>query len=244
MKRLSLIALFLALFAGAVVVAQQKKSEPTVQAQPTKTEQTTTATGTRRPGQELAEESKKAEGEDEDAAFKYSASVRWFASHTGMSKEAAYWVFLVINFLIIAVLVVWGWKKSVPAMFRTRTQTIQRGMEDARAASEEAQRRLADVEARLAKLDSEIAAMRSTAERDGKAEEERLRASAEEERKRIVDGAEQEIAAAAKQMRGELKRYASELAVGLAEKKIQVSAADDEALLQRFTEQLAEDGKQ
>ncbi len=245
MKRILQVAVLLTLLAGAVAFAQEA-AKPNAPAQPQQTEpqkKETGGQGLKTSGQELAEESKKAEGEDEDASFKYSASVQWVAKHTGVSKEAAYWIFLIINFVIIAGVIAWAWKQNVPAMFRTRTQTIQRGMEDARAASEEAQRRLADVEARLAKLDAEIAGMRSAAERDGAAEEQRLRASAEDERKKIVLGAEQEIAAAAKQMRGELKRYASELAVRLAEKKIQVTPADDEALLRKFTEQLTEDGK-
>jgi F-type H+-transporting ATPase subunit b len=247
MRRLLRILVVLLALAGAAAFAVQT-NEPSVQAQPTQTEpqkEQTTSAGPRRAGQELAEESKKAEGEgNEEEAFMFSASVRWFAEHTGLSKEAAYWLFLVINFVIVAWFIVWAWKKSVPTMFRMRTQSIQHGMQEARVASEDAQRRLADVEARLAKLDSEIEAMRAAAERDGAVEEQRLKASAEEERKRIVDGTEQEIAAVAKQMRGDLKRYASELAIGLAEKKIQVTPADDEALLRRFTEQLAKDGKE
>ena len=58
-----------------------------------------------------------------------------------------------------------------------------------------------------------------------------------------MQGAEQEIAAAARLARGELKSYAAELAVSLAEKKIEVSAATDRALVREFTDQLGEDGK-
>ena len=226
----------------SVVAFGQKKPEPTKPAQPTQTEPTKTEPQKKEtPGETLAEKSKEAEGGDEDAAFKYSASVQWFASHTGMSKEAAYWLFLLINFAIIAGLIVYMWRKNIPGMMRTRTDTIKKGMDEARAASEEATRRLADVEARLARLDNEIATMRSAAERDGAAEEARLKAAAEEERKKIVSGAEQEIAAAAKQLRGEIKRYAAELALDLAAKRIKVSEDDDEALLQRLTEQLTEE---
>jgi F0F1-type ATP synthase membrane subunit b/b' len=71
-----------------------------------------------------------------------------------------------------------------------------------------------------------------------KAEETRLQASIEEERKKIVLGSQQEIEAAAAQARRELKIYAADLAVSLAEKKITVDEATDKALVRSFSEQI------
>src|SRR3954466_15602121 len=54
-------------------------------------------------GKELAAETKEAAGEesgDEEARFKESASVKWFAKITGLPLKSAYWVAIVINFLI------------------------------------------------------------------------------------------------------------------------------------------------
>ena len=83
-------------------------------------------------------------------------------------------------------------------MFRDRTASIQQAMQEARQASEEANRRLAEIEARLSRLDAEIGGMREAAEKEAAAEEVRIKAAAAEDARKIVESAEQEIAAAAK----------------------------------------------
>ena len=183
-----------------------------------------------------------AEG-DEEAEFKQSPSVKWLAKLTGLSPSAAYWVSTILNFVIVAVVLVVFLKSPMANFFRERTAGIQKSMEEARRASEEAGRRLAEIEARLAKLDAETAEMRSAADREAGKEEQAARAAAEEAKAKIVKGAEQEIAAAARLARGGLKSYAAELAVSLAEKKIQVNAATDRALVREFLDQLGKGGK-
>ncbi|HZD93591.1 MAG TPA: ATPase, partial [Candidatus Sulfotelmatobacter sp.] len=74
------------------------------------------------------------------------------------------------------------------------------------------------------------------------AEEQRIQATSEEERRRIVSSAQQEIDMAANAARRELKSYAAELAVDLAEKKIRVDQNRDEALVREFTARLGKDG--
>lgn len=184
-----------------------------------------------------------AKEEDEHAQFKESASVQWLAKTTGLSPNAAYWLSTVLNFVIVAVLLVVLLKSPMATFFRERTLGIHKGMEEARRASEEAGRRLSEIEARLARLDAETSTMRATADLEAGREEEAARAAAEEAKARIVHGAEQEIAAAARLARGELKSYAAELAVTLAEKKIQVNAATDRALVREFVDHLGEDSK-
>lgn len=189
-------------------------------------------------GAELAETSRRAAQEDENAQFKQSASVRWLASLTGLSPNSAYWVAILFNFVVVAGAIVIVSKSSLPAMFRTRTASIQRGIEEARQSSQDAQRRLHDIETRLGKLDSEIASMRSSAETEAAAEEARIRAATEEEGHKIAEAAAQEIEAAARLARRELTAYAADLAVSLASKRIQVDAATDRALVRGFVEQL------
>jgi F-type H+-transporting ATPase subunit b len=192
---------------------------------------------------ELVKEEREASGEgDETAQFKYSPSVRGIAKLTGLNLEQAYWLCVVLNFAVIAGLIAWAWKKNVPAMFRNRTAAIQKAMHDARAASEDARQRLAQVEARLAKLDSEIAQLTANAEREVAAEEERIKAAAAEDGRKIVQTVEQEIAAAAKNARRELTAYAADLAVGLAGKQLRVDAATDQGLVSDFTRQLTGNG--
>jgi F-type H+-transporting ATPase subunit b len=188
---------------------------------------------------ELAKQSREAAAEDEQAQFKHSWMVLWVAKVTGLSLDNAYWLCVVLNFAIVAGAIVYFSKKNLPGMFRNRTAFIQKAMQEARQASEDANRRLAEIETRLSRLDSEIAGMRATAEKEAVAEEARIKAAAEEDGRKIVESAGQEIAAAAKLARRELTTYAANLAVSLAARQIEVDAATDQALVQGFARELS-----
>lgn len=199
-------------------------------------------------GRELVEATKASEGEesekeDQTTGLKHSSSVQWIAKKTGMSVEAAYWIAMLINFAIVFAAIGALMKSQLPSYFRTRNEAIQRGILEARAASEDAQRRLADIETRLAKLDTEVAQIRSEAEKESAGEEARIRAAAETDAKRILEAAEQEIEAAGRQARRDLKGLAADLAVDLAARKIHVDAAMDESLVKNFVAQLGRDGR-
>jgi F-type H+-transporting ATPase subunit b len=160
------------------------------------------------------------------------------AKWTGMSLAHAYWLSVLLNFAVIAAVIAWAGRKYLPGMFRDRTASIQKAMQEAQKASEEARRRLAEIESRLMKLDVEIGMMRDAAEKEAAAEEERIQAAAEEDARKIVQSAEQEIAAAVKTARRDLTAYAADLAVGLAQKQIHVDAATDQAIVRNFSGQL------
>ena len=192
--------------------------------------------------QELVRESREAAGEDENAQFKHSPSVQLVSKLTGLSLEHAYWVCVVLNFVVVALVIVWLSKKNLPEMFRTRTASIQKAMEEARKASEEANRRLAGIESRLSQLDIEIGEMRAVAEKEAAAEEQRIKAAAEDDARKIVESAEQEITAVARAARRELTSFAADLAVSLAKKQIQIDAATDQKLVDNFAQQLQTNG--
>jgi len=192
--------------------------------------------------QELVRESREAAGEDENAQFKHSPSVQLVSKLTGLSLEHAYWVCVVLNFVVVALVIVWLSKKNLPEMFRTRTASIQKAMEEARKASEEANRRLAGIESRLSQLDIEIGEMRAVAEKEAAAEEQRIKAAAEDDTRKIVESAEQEITAVARAARRELTSFAADLAVSLAKKQIQIDAATDQKLVDNFAQQLQTNG--
>jgi F-type H+-transporting ATPase subunit b len=195
------------------------------------------------PDRRLAEASNEAAGEgEENAEFKYSPSVRWLAGLLHVSPRTTYWIGNLVNFGVIALVIVVVWRANVPGMFRSRTQGIQKAMVEARAASEDASRRLREIESRLARLDAEIAAMQQQAEREAAGEEEKILAAADADARRVVDSAEQEIAASAKAARRELTAYAAELAVSLAQKRIQVEPQADRELVRSFAEELGGDG--
>jgi len=191
-------------------------------------------------GQQLARETREAAGEEDDtAAFKSSPSVVFLARITGLDLRHAYWLAVLLNFIVIAAVLFWAARKYMPGAFRARTAAIQRAMEEARRASEDANRRLAGVEARLAKLGDEISAMKASGEADLAAEEARIKAAAEEDARKIVESAEQEIAAAAKAAHRDLTSYAADLAISLAKKQIHVDPATDSSLVRNFSDRLA-----
>ncbi len=192
------------------------------------------------PGRELAHESREAAGEEKDEMdeFKHSPSVQLISRLTGLNLQQSYWLSVVLNFAVIAGVIVWASRKYLPGIFRDRTAAIQKAMQEAQMASEEARRKLAEIESRLMKLDGEIGMMRNAAEKEGAAEEARIQAAAQEDAKKIVASAEQEIAAAAKAARRQLTAHAADLAVGLAQKQIRVDAATDQALVRNFAGQL------
>jgi F-type H+-transporting ATPase subunit b len=192
------------------------------------------------PGRQLAQQSREAAGEEKDEMeeFKHSPSVEMISRITGLNLQQAYWASVLLNFVVIAALIIWAGRKFLPGIFRDRTTAIQRAIEEAKKTSEEARRKLAEIESRLQKLDVEIGMMRDAAEKEGAAEEARLKAAAEEDARKIIAAAEQEIEAATKAARRQLTAHAADLAVSLAQKQIHVDAATDQALVRNFSSQL------
>jgi len=245
--RLSLrlvLALLLVTFVGVMARSQQQPVPQKQQSAQPKAEPSAQGNEAEAgPEEELDEASREAAGEDSTAEFKHSATVRWLAHVTGLTPFAAYWVFVAFNFAVIVVLLAVIMKSKLPAAFRARRENIQKALAEARAASEDAQRRLKQIESRLAKLDTEIASMVTAAESEAQKEATRIQAAAEEEKRKIVETAEQEIAAAARLARTQLRAYVSELAVTLAEKRIQVNDSTDRELVRAFVDQLGQNGK-
>ena len=155
-----------------------------------------------------------------------------------MNSEQAATAFEVFNFVVLAAFLGWILAKALPKTFRTRTGAIQKKLVDARSATEEATARLNNVEGRLSRLDAEIAALRAQAEESAAAEEQRMRASVEDERGKILAAAEQEITQATMQARRQIQIFAADLAIDQAAKKLVVSAETDRLLVQEFARRL------
>jgi F-type H+-transporting ATPase subunit b len=185
---------------------------------------------------------KEATEASESDAMRNSPMVRWIAKYKGLSNNAAYWLCVLLNFAIVFFSLAFLLRKKLPGVFRSRTALIQQRLEEARKTSEEARQRLNEVEGRLARLDVEITDMRREADENAQAEEKRVLAGVANERRRIMESAEQEIAMAANAARRDLKAYAAEPAVALAEKKIKVAKDTDQSLVRKFTTHLGKDG--
>ena len=217
-------------FAGPPSFAQEHESSQTQ------------AAGKQTIGGELAKESREAAGEDKNEALKHAPAVQWISRKTGLSVHGAYLLVVVLNFAIIAGILFYFGRKFLPGVFRNRTAHIQKAMEEARKASADANRRLSEIEARLTRLDVEIGTMQANAEKEMEAEEHRIASATQEETRKIVESAEQEIAAATKLARRDLKAFAADLAVTLASKQIHVDSKTDQALVEQFARELTQNG--
>ncbi len=178
---------------------------------------------------------------DENEAYKHSAMVQKMGGMLGMSTDTAATVFEIGNFAVLALGIGFVLVKTLPKTFRDRTSAIQKDLVDARTATEQASLRLNSVEERLSKLDGQIAEMKAQAEKDAVVDEARIKASVEDEKKKILAAAEQEIAAASMHAQRQLQQYAAELAIEQAAKKLVISAETDRLLVQNFARRLGVD---
>jgi len=124
------------------------------------------------------------------------------------------------NFLILAAGLGYLIGKSVPPLFRKQSDEIQAALAEAAKIKREAAAYAASVEARLANLQREIESLRQDAHREMTAEGDRMRTETERHLQRIQEQSVQEIALMTRAAKDELRKYAAELAVGLASDRI------------------------
>ena len=137
---------------------------------------------------------------------------------TGEHSNMAVWGWL--NFALLAGGLGYVIRKNAGPYFATRSREIRKGMIEAEEARTEAEAKVAEVDQRLASLEAEIEALRRDARQEAEAEAERIQREAAGEMAKIQMRLAEEIAAAGKGARLELRRHAAEVALGLAEQKI------------------------
>jgi F-type H+-transporting ATPase subunit b len=146
----------------------------------------------------------------------------------------------IANFAILAGLIGWFIGKNAGPFFAARTESIRKDLDESQRQNQDAQARAGEVEKRLAHLEADIAALRAESQQEIQAETERLRARTTEDIAKIRSHGEQEIASAGKAARLELKQYAAELAVSLAQEKIRarMTPSVENELVQGFVQNL------
>jgi F-type H+-transporting ATPase subunit b len=180
---------------------------------------------------------------DENDQYRKSKAVIAIGRHLGLNPDQSATAFELLNFIILAGTLGYLAAKILPKAIRGRNDAIHRHIREAEVATRDARERLKSVEQRLSRLDDEIGSMRSNAEQDAAREEQRFRASVEEEKRKILAAAEQEIAAATIHAQQLLKQHAAELAIEHAARKLVVSAETDRLLVQGFAERLTGEKK-
>jgi F-type H+-transporting ATPase subunit b len=148
------------------------------------------------------------------------------------------WKFL--NLLVFVAAMIYLLKRPLTDAFRARREAIRRDLLSARAERDESLARLAEVQQRLDRLDSEVASIQEQSRTEGQVERERIARDTELEVLKLREQAQREIIGAGKVARHELRRFAAQQSVTLAEELIrrEIRVEDDVKLIDMNVEQL------
>lgn len=162
------------------------------------------------------------------------------AQEGGESGGMKFWEWA--NFIVLAGGLGYIIGKYAGPAFDARSRKIRQEIIEAREMKEEADARAASVERRLANLEAEIAALRAEAHQEERVELSRYGQQTAAEIAKIQARAEEELAAAGKAARMELKGHAAKLALDLAEAKLRarMTPEAEDALLGGFVRHLDE----
>ncbi len=126
----------------------------------------------------------------------------------------------IVNFLILASLLGWLIRKHAGPFFAERSESIVKDIAGARRKLAESEARAKAIDERLARLGLDIDGLKAKARAEMALEHDRIERETGARLKKVFLLADQEMVAATKAARTELKAYTAQLAVELAEKKI------------------------
>ena len=131
-------------------------------------------------------------------------------------------------------------KVKLGEAFKTRRETIKQELAKAQQERDAALTQLKAVEERLARLDSEVATIQEQSNREASDERERIAKATEVEIAKLGEQAKRDIESAGKTAKHELRNYAAETSVRLAEEIIrrEMRPEDDARLIQRNVQEL------
>jgi F-type H+-transporting ATPase subunit b len=144
------------------------------------------------------------------------------------------------NFAILAAGLGYLISRSAPAFFRSRSGSIQKGIAEAQQVKHDAEQQAAATAARLAALGADIEKFRTEARAEMQREGDRIQQETARHLDKVREQAAAEIEAAGKVARRELKSYAAELALNLAERRIRgfLDPATEAVLVEGFVNDL------
>ena len=132
-------------------------------------------------------------------------------------KEGRDFLYKFINLSLLVGALAYLLRKPVAEFFSGRSASIRKGLDEGRKALETSQAQLKTVEEKLRHLEEEIAAFKASAGREMEAEGQRLELAEAQEVEKILQAARTQTEIALRAAKVELKSYAAEQAVQLAE---------------------------
>ncbi len=146
----------------------------------------------------------------------------------------------VFNLALFVGVLIYVLRRPVGESLRMRREGIRQELKRAQEERDAANAKLKEVDIRLANLDREVAMVREQAQREAAEERERIARSTEEDARKLRQQAQREIESAGKVARQDLRRFAAEQSVRLAEEMIrrEMRPDDDVRLLNGYVEDL------
>jgi F-type H+-transporting ATPase subunit b len=174
------------------------------------------------------------------AILLFATAVRAAEAAQSAAEGGSILLFKWIHFIILAVVLVWLFKKVLPPIFRRKADLISEAIAQATAAKAEAERQLKEAAVKLTRLEQEVAEFRAAAQKEAQAELERLRKLTQLDVEKIGLAAKAETEAAERAARVALKALAAKLAVDGAESLVakQMTPAVQDALIRNFVQSL------
>jgi len=168
------------------------------------------------------------------------------ATGAGHGTEAAHaetiWptIARLFNFAVLVGGLVYFLRSPLAQHLASRTQQIRGGLEAARETTATATAQLAEIDRRLQSLPAELEALRARGVEEIAAEERRIQAKAEAERKRLVEEMQRDVDVRIRVARQALTEHAADLAVGLAADRVRqtITDADQARLIDRYATQV------
>lgn len=151
-------------------------------------------------------------------------------------------LFRVINFTIMAAILIKLLKKPLSKYFASRREDIQKMLADLELKKQEAEQKCAEYKAKLAALEDETQKIVSEYIQDGEIERKKILAAAERQAEYIKEQAEVSIQQEIKAAKESLQKEVSELSVTAAEDILRknVQSEDQERLVRDFMTKVVE----
>jgi F0F1-type ATP synthase membrane subunit b/b' len=131
-------------------------------------------------------------------------------------------------------------KRPLATALKTRKETIKAQLIEAQRERDAAQAELAEIKARLERLDSEVVAIQEQSKAEAEAERQRIAQETEQEIKKLGEQAQRDIIGAGKVAKHDLRRFAAQQSVQMAEELIRrdIRNDDDARLIKLNVEQM------
>ena len=156
------------------------------------------------------------------------ARALYYLDYPGFEAWKFFNLFLFVGLLVFALK-----RFNISDAFRTRSESIKAELEKARTERDAALAKLKEVEERLTGLNEQVSSIKDRSKAEATQERKRIAQSTQEEISKLSVQAQREIENAGKAARSELRKFAAEQSVRMAEELIkrEIKPEDDARLM-------------